>query len=79
MHLGSWWSSCELDDVKACHILGPGGPWISLNTAWLKSQLESVCESRHSKSPAKQAQAPGCERWSCLVEPQSCRTVLSKS
>lgn len=52
MLLGSRWSSCELGDVEACHILKPGALWVSLNTAWPKAQLESVCESCHSKSPA---------------------------
>lgn len=73
MLLGSRWNSCELDDVKACHILRPKAPWISLNTVFV-SHAHS-----QTQSPAKQAQAPGCERWSCLLEPQSWRTVLSES
>lgn len=52
MHLRSEGSRCELCDVEACHILRPGALWVPLNTAWSKSTVESVCESRQSKSPA---------------------------
>lgn len=53
MLLGSRWNSCELDDVKACHILRPKAPWISLNTVFVSHATANLLQNRHKPQDVK--------------------------